>query len=136
MTPPLCLLLWPDSISHGAAQEWADEGIIRVVFVTSPGKFIATIQGERPSDVAGLMWSACASYAFCHNRLVSCGLNNAPNATDIRRTSRAEFITMKGMDESEAMKYLCASLNTRSRKAPPRCGACKATVTSCVLFSR
>jgi hypothetical protein len=27
-------------------QDWADEGIIRVVFVTSPGKFISTIEGE------------------------------------------------------------------------------------------
>jgi hypothetical protein len=50
-----CLLLWPDLISHVAAQGWADKGIIRVVFVTSPGKFLATIQGERPSDVAGVL---------------------------------------------------------------------------------
>ena len=28
-------------------QDWADEGIIQVVFVTSPGKFISTIEGEQ-----------------------------------------------------------------------------------------
>ena len=28
-------------------QDWADEGIIRVVFVTSPGNFISTIEGEQ-----------------------------------------------------------------------------------------
>jgi hypothetical protein len=82
------------------------------------------------------MWPACACYAFCHNPLVSCGLNKAPNAADIRRTSRAEFITMKGMDVSEAMKYLCAAPNMRSRQAPPRCWACNATVTSRLLLSR
>lgn len=90
-------------------QDWADEGIIRVVFVTSPGKFISTIEGEQCMFCSEHLNECHCSISFMLWLFTQHLRTDAlMNATGIRRTSRAVFVTMEGMDESEAMIYLYA----------------------------
>lgn len=98
------------------AQTWADEGICRVVFVTSAGSFLDTVAGEQTRS------------PHCYRHRVTshhCALNPCvihtvwvPLAVADRGFTRAEFVHIRGMTKEEAVDFLCA----RSHCTLPRRG--------------
>lgn len=57
-------------------QDWADEGIIRVVFVSSPGKFISTIGGE----AVGVLQKGAEMAALFHALMIFSALKSVPSS--------------------------------------------------------
>lgn len=105
-----------------AVQGWADDGVIRVVFVCSPD-FLTTVEGERerPSEVTGVEERACSyissACSSCLGQQLSTPCGPPIDATGVLgETAPEQIITMKGMDESEAMNK--GGSNTQQYQRP------------------